>query len=288
MTLFRRGMHFGSYGTTDDGHELFNRVGEAIVVAEECGFDALSVPDHVLQNDVGGGPQGPMFEAYTLLGAFATRTRSARLLALVSPVTLRSPALLAKSVTALDVISGGRAVLGIGAGWDAGEHQAYGIAFPSVKERMERLDEALTVCRSLFREQRPSFSGVHYSLDGAFNSPKPLAGDIPILIGGGGERQTLKLVAKHADACNVFGDAATLRHKFEVLDRHCREVGRDPTEITRTAFVMAPDDVNEFHALVGSLVEAGVEGVVVIGTYDPARIEAIGRTLCDVLPEDSD
>jgi F420-dependent oxidoreductase-like protein len=284
MALFRRGMHFGSYGTIDDGSEVFRRVAHAVVVAEESGFDALSVPDHVHQNDVGGGPKSPMFEAYTLLGALAAQTQSAKLLALVSPVTLRSPALLAKSVTALDVISGGRAVLGIGAGWDASEHNAYGFAFPPVKERMDRLDEAMTVCRSLFSEQRPSFSGVHYTLDEAWNSPKPIAGSIPILIGGGGERRTLRLVARHADACNVFGDGPTLRHKFEVLERHCQDIGRDPTEITKTAFVMAPDDVSEFGDLMGPLIDAGVEGVVVIGTYDSARIEALGRTLGEVLP----
>jgi len=225
-----------------------------------------------------------MFEAYTLLGAIAARTQSARLFALVSPVTLRNPGVLAKAVTTLDVISGGRAMLGIGAGWDAGEHEAYGLTFPAIKERMDRLDEALTVCRSLFREQRSSFSGVQYTLHEAWNSPKPLAGDIPILVGGGGERRTLKLVAKHADACNVFGDATILRHKFGVLDRHCREIGRDPSEITKTAFLMAPDNLNEFHALLGSLTEVGVEGVVVLGTYDSARIEAMGRILCDVLP----
>ena len=284
MALFRRGMHFGSYGASDDGRELFERVVQAFVVAEESGFDALSVPDHVLQNDVGGGPQGPMFEAYTLLGACAARTQSARLLALVSPVTLRNPALLAKAVTTLDVISGGRAVLGIGAGWDAGEHEAYGLEFPAVNERMDRLDEALRVCRSLFREQRSSFSGVHYTLHEAWNSPKPLAGEIPILVGGGGERRTLKLVAQHADACNVFGDAPMLRHKFDVLDRHCREIGRDPAEITKTAFVMAPDDLNEFPSQLGSLAEAGAEGVVILGTYDSVRIGSLGRILSDVLP----
>jgi len=277
-------MHFGSYGNTDDGRALFARINQAVVVAEESGFDALSVPDHMLQNDIGGGPQGPMFEAYTLLGAFAVRTQSARLFALVSPVTLRSPALLAKAVTTLDVMSGGRAMLGIGAGWDAGEHEAYGLAFPAIKERMDRLDEALTICRSLFREERSSFSGVHYTLHEAWNSPKPLAGDIPILIGGGGESRTLKLVAKHADACNVFGDATMVSHKFGVLDRHCHEIGRDPSEITKTAFLMAPDNLNEFQAQVRSLTEAGVEGVVVLGTYDSARIESLGRILSEVLP----
>lgn len=284
MALFRRGMHFGSYGVIDDGRALFQRVGEAIVVAEESGFDALSVPDHVLQNDIGGGPRGPMFEAYTLLGAFAALTKSARLLALVSPVTLRNPALLAKEVTTLDVISGGRAVLGIGAGWDAGEHAAYGLTFPAINERMDRLDEALVICRSLFREQQSSFSGAHYTLQDAWNSPTPIAGDIPILIGGGGERRTLKLVAKYGDACNVFGDATALKHKFAVLDRHCQEIGRDPAEITKTAFVMAPDNLNEFHPSVGSLADAGVDGVVVLGTFDSARIEALGRILSDVLP----
>jgi alkanesulfonate monooxygenase SsuD/methylene tetrahydromethanopterin reductase-like flavin-dependent oxidoreductase (luciferase family) len=207
-----------------------------------------------------------------------------RLFALVSPVMLRNPALLAKSVTTLDVISGGRAVLGIGAGWDAGEHAAYGIPFPAIRERMDRLDEALAVCHSLFREQNPSFSGVHYEIDEAWNSPKPIAGQIPILVGGGGELRTLKLVARYADACNVAGDAAELRHKFAVLDRHCEEIGRDPSEITRTAFVIAPDDLTGFRNQLCSLTEVGVEGVVVMGSYDAVRIEALGRALSDMLP----
>src|SRR5579864_5812291 len=118
MALFRRGMHFGSYGEMDDGTNLFQRLCAIAEAGEACGFDALAVPDHVLQNDVGGGRRSPMFEAYTLLGAFANRTRSVKLLALVSPVTFRNPTLLAKSVTTLDVVSDGRAVLGIGAGWD--------------------------------------------------------------------------------------------------------------------------------------------------------------------------
>src|ERR1700722_10887885 len=154
MALFRRGMHFGSYGSHDDGQPLFAHTADAVAAAEAAGFDAVSLPDHVLQNNVGGGPSSPMFEAYTLLGALAVRTTSARLFALVSPVTLRNPALLAKSVTTLDVISGGWAVLGIGAGWDAAEHAAYGVPFPCVAERMDRLDEALGVCRSLFQDHR--------------------------------------------------------------------------------------------------------------------------------------
>ena len=285
MGLFRRGMHFGSYTVAGRPEALFTLIGEAAATAEQAGFDALSVPDHVLQNDVGGGPDSPMLEAYTILGALAVRTTSARLLALVSPVTLRNPALLAKSVTTLDVISGGRAVLGIGAGWDATEHAAYGFDFPPVAERMDQLDEALGLCRSLFRQERTTFHGVHYRLADAPNMPPPLDGDIPILVGGSGEQRTLRLVARYADACNVFGDAVTVRHKFSVLDRHCEAVGRDPTEITRTVFLSAPGDPTEFQAALEALVLAGADGVVILGTLDLRTIESLGRTLIDMLPD---
>ncbi len=225
-----------------------------------------------------------MFEAYALLGAFAMRTTSAKLLALVSPVTLRNPAVLAKSVTTLDVISGGRAILGLGAGWDAAEHEAYGACFPGVGERMDRLDEALTICRALFREQPASFTGTHYTVHQAWNSPRPVAGDIPVLVGGGGERRTLELVARHADACNVLGDALVVRRKLDVLEQHCRRVGRDPSEITKTVFVIPPDDLAPFRTQLAGLVEVGVEGVVVMGSHDPARIEMLGRALTAELP----
>lgn len=152
MTLIRRGIHFGSYGRVDDGTAVFTRLASAARLAEESGFDAISVPDHVHQNDIGGGPASPMFEAYTVLGALATATSTARLFALVSPVTLRAPGLLAKAVTSVDVISDGRAVLGVGAGWDVDEHEAYGIGFPGLRERFDRLDEELAICRALLRE----------------------------------------------------------------------------------------------------------------------------------------
>ena len=197
------------------------------------------MPDHLQQNRVGGGPDSPMFEAYTLLGALAMRTSSARLLALVSPVTLRNPALLAKCVTTLDVLSRGRAVLGVGAGWDVAEHEAYGLAFPGTGERMDRLGEALAVCRAMFADQRATVGGTYYSVHDAPNSPRPV-GTIPVLVGGGGERRTLDLAARYADACNVSGDPATVRHKFDVLERHCERVGRDPAEITKTVFALAP------------------------------------------------
>jgi alkanesulfonate monooxygenase SsuD/methylene tetrahydromethanopterin reductase-like flavin-dependent oxidoreductase (luciferase family) len=154
---------------------------------------------------------------------------------MVTGVTYRNPALLAKILTTLDLISAGRAILGIGAAWNDDEHAGYGFDFPPVPERMDRLEEALQICRAMFTEKAPSFKGNYYSIDEALNEPRPIRpGGIPILVGGSGEKRTLRLVAKYADACNIFGDVATVRHKLEVLDRHCEELGRDPGEITRT------------------------------------------------------
>lgn len=285
MALFRRGIHFGSYGRVDDGPAVFDRLAEAVRTAEAAGFDAVSVPDHVHQNQVGGGPASPMFEAYTLLGALAMRTSSVRLYALVSPVTLRQPGLLAKAVTTLDVLSRGRAVLGVGAGWDAAESEAYGIPFPAVGERFDRLDEALAVCRELLTEEQATFTGEFYTVREARNSPRPVRGTVPVLVAGGGERRTLDLVARYGDACNVFaGDPATVRHKFGVLDGHCARVGRDPAEITRTVFAFDTSDLGAFAAGARSWADAGADGAVVVGPEDPERITAIGEVLAGVFP----
>ncbi len=285
MVLFRRGIHFGSYGSVDDGTAVFDRLLQAVEAAEQAGFDAVSVPDHLQQNAVGGGPASPMFEAYTVLGALAMRTTSARLLALVSPVTLRNPALLAKAVTTLDVLSGGRAVLGIGAGWDVSEHEAYGFEFPSVGERMDRLGEALQICRALFGTEPASVTGAHYAVRVAPNSPHPLAGSIPVLVAGGGERRTLALAARYGDACNVAGDAATVRHKFDVLERHCERLDRDPAEITKTVFVPVPDDLREFAARLQAHADAGADGAVALwSTEKTEKVPALGQILADVFP----
>jgi alkanesulfonate monooxygenase SsuD/methylene tetrahydromethanopterin reductase-like flavin-dependent oxidoreductase (luciferase family) len=154
---------------------------------------------------------------------------------MVTGVTYRNPALLAKIVTTLDVISSGRAILGIGAAWNDDEHAGYGFDFPPVKERMDRLEEALQIIRAMFSEQAPSFEGRYYRIQQVLNNPKPIRGRIPILIGGSGEKRTLRLVAQYGDACNLFGDPDTIRHKIDVLERHCADVGRDPAEITKTA-----------------------------------------------------
>jgi F420-dependent oxidoreductase-like protein len=229
---------YGDPGANDgdsEGGGLFERVASIATTAESAGFDSVWVMDHLFQIPGIGDVDEPMFEAYTLLGGLAARTRTARLGAMVTGVTYRNPALLAKEVTALDVLSGGRAVLGIGAAWFEAEHRGLGFAFPPLSERFDRLEEALIICRAMFTQDSPSFDGRFYRIEGAINRPRPVhPGGPPILIGGGGERRTLRLVAEHADACNLFGDADTVRHKLGVLARHCDDVGRDPATITKT------------------------------------------------------
>jgi F420-dependent oxidoreductase-like protein len=233
--LTRFGLQIPRFTLPNDDRGLFERVAEVAVTAEDSGFDSVWVMDHLFQIPGVGRIDEPMFEAYTLLGGLAARTRRCRLGAMVTGVTYRNPALVAKEVTALDVLSNGRAVLGIGAAWFQAEHDALGFAFPPLAERFARLDEAVRICRSMFTEEVSTFEGKYYCVHGAVNRPRPVRpGGPPILIGGSGERRTLRLVAEHADACNLFGDVDTIRHKLEVLERHCDEVGRDPAEITTT------------------------------------------------------
>ena len=215
---------------------LFDHVASLAGRAEEAGFDLVTVMDHFYQ--IGGvGPEdAPMLEAYSMLAGIAARTSRVRVGALVTGVTYRNPALLAKTVTTLDVISGGRAILGLGAAWNESEHRGYGFDFPRVGERMDRLDETLTICRRMFTEERPTFEGRYYRIEAALNRPRPIQPGGPrILIGGGGEQRTLRLVARHADYAHWFPlGTDVLRHKTEVLQRYCEEIGRDPATITRT------------------------------------------------------
>ncbi len=280
MTITRLGLHFASTSYEGIGpRELFPRIRDGAQAAEQSGFDSLWVPDHLMQNDVGGGRRGPMLEAYSLLSALAATTERALLGALVSPVTLRNPALLAKTVTSLDVISSGRAILGIGAAWDTEEHQAYGVSFPEIGEREDRLEEAVAICRAMLGEESPSWTGAHYSIDTAFNFPRPIQASIPILVGGGGERRTLGIVARYADACNVFGDAGALRHKLDVLEEHCAAIGRSSSEITKTCGLFAPASVDELCDAIGERLEAGAEGVIVLANNCPTAetIQAWGE-----------
>jgi F420-dependent oxidoreductase-like protein len=215
---------------------LFDRVAEDALAAERAGFDLVTVMDHFYQIPVVAPETDPMLEAYTTLGALAVRTSRVKLGTLVTGVTYRNPALLAKMVTTLDVISKGRAVMGIGAAWNESEHRGYGFEFPPVRERMDRLDEALTIIKGMFREERPSFQGRYYRIDRAINSPGPIQpGGPKILIGGSGEQRTLRLLARHGDIGHWFGgDLDDLQRKKEIFARHCEAEGRDPSTILLT------------------------------------------------------
>jgi F420-dependent oxidoreductase-like protein len=215
--------------------DMFEHVAGLALAAEEAGFESVMVMDHFWQLPPLGGPDQPILEGYTLLAAVAARTERVKLGTLVTGVTYRNPALLAKMVATLDVISRGRAFLGIGAAWYEEEHIAYGFNFPPVRERMQRLEEAVQLCRAMFTEEAPSFTGVHYRIDGAKSFPRPIQpGGPPIMVGGSGEKRTLRIVARYADMCNIHGSPATIRHKLDVLRGHCDDIGRDPGEITTT------------------------------------------------------
>jgi F420-dependent oxidoreductase-like protein len=215
--------------------ELFERIADIAVTAEDSGFDTLMVMDHFYQLPLLGPPDHEMFEAYTLLGAIAARTKKVKLGTLVTGVTYRNPAILAKIVTSLDVISKGRAFLGIGAAWFDVEHEALGVDFPPVKERFERLEEALHICRAMFRGERPTFDGKHYRVKDVINSPAPITpGGPPIKVGGQGEKKTLRLMAEHAEMANFTAGFDELPHKLEVLAKHCSDVGRDIATINKT------------------------------------------------------
>jgi F420-dependent oxidoreductase-like protein len=212
--------------------------------AEAAGFARLSVMDHFWQISVIGPPEHAMLEAYTTLGFLAAHTETITLNTLVTGVIYREPGLLAKAITTLDVLSGGRAMLGIGAAWNAGESTGLGFAFPRTAERFERLEEALQIILQMWSEEESAYDGKHYHLARTLNSPQPLSSPRPrILIGGSGERKTLRLVAQYADACNLT-NAPELARKLDVLRAHCNDVGRDYDTIEKTAitpFTLGPN-----------------------------------------------
>jgi len=214
--------------------QLFDKLTEIARTAEETGFTSLTLMDHLHQIPGVGPRTNWMLEGNTGLAALAGRTSTIHLGLLVGGVTYRNPAFMAKATTTIDVLSGGRAFLGIGAAWFEEEHNAYGYEFPPLGVRFERLEEALQIARKMFTEEESSFAGKHYRTDNVLNNPRPIRGDIPIVVGGSGERKTLRMVAQYADGCNVFGDPDRVRHLMGVLDDHCERAGRDPSEITKT------------------------------------------------------
>jgi len=256
------GFHMPNYTYTGVPNEgLFDRVVHQARAAEAAGFDLVTVMDHFYQIRGIGPETDPMLEAYTVLGALAASTSKVKLGTLVTGVTYRNPAILAKQVTTLDVISKGRAILGIGAAWNEEEHKGYGIEFPPIGRRMDRLDEALTIAKLMFTEERPSFEGKHYRIDRALNVPRPVqAGGPKILIGGTGERRTLRLLAQHGDIGHWFGgQMAELERKKQIFYEHCEAVKRDPTEVQLTLGV----------TLV--LVENEKDGKAILDTLTPER-----------------
>ena len=296
---------------------LFEKLVEIAATAEASGFDALFVMDHLHQIPGVGPPEQRMLEGNTALAAFAARTERLQLGLMVGSVTYRNPALHAKITTTLDVISGGRAIHSLGAGWFEDEHRAYGFDFPPLKERFERLEDALQISRAMFTQASATVEGRHHRVESVLTNPKPLRGDIPILVGGSGERKTLRLVAGYADGCNVFGDPDRIRHLMSVLDGHCEDVGRDPSEITRTrlgtlaiattheqaeaALASWPDRMNldperlkmmltlgdpdEVGERVRALLDAGIEGLV-FNMPNPHELDALalaGDTLSRAL-----
>jgi len=231
------GLHHPSYtfpGVPDD--RLFDRVVENAQAAEKAGFDLFTVMDHFYQIRGIGPETEPMLEAYTTLAAVAARTSRIKLSTLVTGVTYRNPALLVKEVTTLDIISKGRAVLGIGAAWNEDEHLGYGFEYPPIGKRMDRLHEAVQIAKLMFTEERPSFTGEYYRIERALNVPRPIQkGGPKILIGGGGERRTLRILAEHGDIGHWFGaPVEELKRKKGVFEEHCAEVGRDPSQVLLT------------------------------------------------------
>jgi F420-dependent oxidoreductase-like protein len=310
ITLDLHVPNFNYPGVTDD--RLFDTIVEIAQTLESSGWSSISVMDHLHQIAMVGPPQNNMLEGSTVLSAIAARTEKLTMGLLVGSITYRNPALAAKITTTLDVISGGRVWHGIGAGWFEAEHQAYGYDFPPLKVRMAMEEEGLQVVRAMFTQDRPSFSGEHFHIAEPYNNPRPLRGDIPILIGGSGEKKTLRMVATYGDGCNLFGDPAECKRLLGVLEGHCETVGRDMSEITKTA--MAVVFIGKTHeeaqarvdqavaagmpreradsALVGdpdavaeqaqAYVEAGIEGLTISGggmAHDLEALELTGQAL---------
>ena len=254
--------------------------------AEESGYSSMWVMDHLMQLPPLGGPAASILEGYVALGALAAVTKRVELGTLVTGVTYRNPALLAKQIASLDALTGGRAILGIGAAWYDVEHAAYGWDFPAVKERFARLGEAVAICRGMFDNETFSYDGTYYHVADARVAPRPQR-RIPIMIGGSGERKTLRMVAELADLCNVGGTATIVGKKMAILDEHCAAVGRDSADIKRTSMVSLFVSANEaerdsLREMVGYDKGGDVRDRMIVATADEATDDVAAIVACGV------
>jgi len=258
--------------------------------AEAIGVRTLSVMDHWFQMDMMWPAEEPMLEGYTTLSFAAAKTERLRFRLLVGGVTYRLPGLLAKTVTTLDVLSGGRAELGLGAAWYEREHRGLGVPFPPLKERYERLEETLQICFQMWSDDNGPYEGRYFQLAETLCSPSPVSSPRPrVLIGGGGERKTLRIVATYADACNIIGNAETVAHKVDVLRGHCEDVGRDPAEIEVTALIMIAEDAGPDAILqeAEALAAVGTQAIVIRSTGS-APSQWLEETWAPVIPRLAD
>lgn len=263
--------------------DLFETVATIATTAEQAGADSVFVMDHFFQLAMLGTPDRNMFEAYTLLGALAARTSTVRLGTLVTGVTYRQPAVLGKVVTTLDVISRGRALLGIGAAWFELEHNALGVNFPPLRERFERLEDAIRICRAMFTEGQSSVAGKHYSTDGAWNHPAPVrAGGPPIMLGGSGEKVTFRLAAQYADELNIIAPIPELPRKLAALHGHLDSLGR-PHDAVRTStlvtLVVGDDSADVDQQLTTLLSHQGVPDPASVLANPDARAQLTQRVV---------
>jgi F420-dependent oxidoreductase-like protein len=275
----RIGIHYANFTHPEWESRLTDRLTETARVADQGGAALFTVMDHYFQMEMLGGPPEPMLEGYTTLGYLAGQTSEVRLGLLVTGATYRHPGLLAKIVTTLDVLSHGRAMLGIGAAWYDREHRGLGVPFPPTGERFERLEETLQIVRQMWSDDDGAFEGKHFQLAETVCVPPPVQQPHPpVLVGGSGERKTLRLVAQYADACNLFGESVDgVRHKLDVLRRHCDDVGRDYDSIDKTMIPGGADPLADPDAFLKDMAEYAALGISLI-TMMPPTEDPVGWT----------
>ncbi len=287
------GLHITNFDHPNGDAALSSSLKDIAQFCNENGFYSLSPMDHFFQIGVIGAPELNMLEGYSLLNYFAGITHQVKLLTMVTGVVYRHPGILAKLVTTLDVLSGARAYLGIGAAWNEREALGLGIPFPPLGERFARLEETLQIIRQMWTDDTTPYQGKHYQLAEPINHPQPISKPHPpILIGGGGEKKTLRFVAQYADACNLFlrDDLETPHHKLDVLKRHCDSVGRDFNEIERTATVWIDPAQQSPQAIIAfcrSAADLGFEHMMAIvpGIYSMRPLEILAREVIPAIAE---